>query len=367
MYDVIVIGGGIAGLISSNLLSRSGLHVALFEKKEYPFHRVCGEYVSNEVKPFLTKNNLFPDEINPSSITDFQLTSTNGKKASLRMDMGGFGISRYSFDHFLYKQAIESGVEVFQSSTVSEVNFLQDYFEVKSKGETYQSRWVIGSHGKRSTLDKGRRFMQKKSPYIGVKYHIKTDFPSDLIALHNFKNGYCGISKVEQDIYNLCYLSHRDNLKKHQSIEAMESHLLHENPFLKSIWQNSEFLFEKPLVINEISFAKKELIYDHILMCGDTAGMITPLCGNGMAMAIHASKILTEILIQNWKQGDFNRTQIENQYIRMWNKQFSKRLLTGRTLQQLFGAKWSSNLAVKLLQNQSIGHAIVKLTHGPTL
>ena len=42
------------------------------------------------------------------------------------------------------------------------------------------------------------------------------------------------------------------------------------------------------------SFAPKKPVEEHILMSGDAAGLITPLCGNGMAMAIRSAKILSE-------------------------------------------------------------------------
>ena len=94
---------------------------------------------------------------------------------------------------------------------------------------------------------------------MGVKYHIHTDHPADLIALHNFKGGYCGLSRVEDSKYTLCYLTHRNNLKKHGSIKEMEEKVLHKNPFIKSVFQNSEFLFERPEVINEISLLPNRL------------------------------------------------------------------------------------------------------------
>jgi menaquinone-9 beta-reductase len=77
--DVSVVGGGLAGLISAIQLAREGWSVSLFEKKQYPFHRVCGEYISNETLPFLQANGLFPSEFHPEKITRFQLTSVNGK------------------------------------------------------------------------------------------------------------------------------------------------------------------------------------------------------------------------------------------------------------------------------------------------
>ena len=63
MNEVAIIGGGLAGLINAILLKRAGLDVVLFEKNTYPFHRVCGEYISNEVLPFLQSNELFPYEL----------------------------------------------------------------------------------------------------------------------------------------------------------------------------------------------------------------------------------------------------------------------------------------------------------------
>ncbi|MFZ5999522.1 MAG: NAD(P)/FAD-dependent oxidoreductase, partial [Bacteroidota bacterium] len=103
---ITVIGGGLAGLTAAILLARKGFQVRLVEKKRYPFHRVCGEFISNEVRNFLEREQLFPSEVSPPAITTFQLTSTGGKKAEMPLDLGGFGISRFYFDHFLYQKAV---------------------------------------------------------------------------------------------------------------------------------------------------------------------------------------------------------------------------------------------------------------------
>lgn len=365
-FDVIIIGGGLAGLVNAILLSKNGLSVLLLEKKSYPFHRVCGEYISNEVVPFLKENDIFPNELGVSKINKFWLTSINGKKTEVPLDLGGFGISRYALDEFLYQKAKSYGVEFKLNTTVDKVDFEEDKFIITLKEEVFQSKLVIGAHGKRSVIDKklGRRFITKRSPYLGVKYHIQTDFPSDVIALHNFHNGYCGMSKIEGENYNLCYLSHQENLKIFGNIDDMQKAVLYKNPFLKSIFTNSEFLFEKPEVINEISFERKALVENHILMCGDAAGMITPLCGNGMAMAIHASKILSESILSEWNNGSLNRNMLEQKYIHRWNNMFRFRLWSGRKIQNLFGSNISSNIAVNLAKIKPVASSIMKLTHG---
>jgi menaquinone-9 beta-reductase len=370
MNDVIVVGGGLGGLVSSIILAKAGKTVLVIEKKAYPFHKVCGEYISNEVRPFLEYLGLNINQLGAKSITDFRFSSPSGRQLNTKLDLGGFGISRYKIDEALYELAKSIGVKFILENSVEEIVVKNDIFSVQlSDSQCFSAIQVIGSFGKRTKLDAtlDRDFLKQKSPYIGVKYHIKTDFPQNLIALHNFQDGYCGISAIEDDKYCLCYLSARSNLKQYGTIAEMENHVLKKNPFLKQIFENSEFLYGKPLVINEISFAKKTPIENHILMVGDTAGLITPLCGNGMAMSISAAKIASELII-SFLNHKINRNQLEELYSIQWNNAFAKRLWIGRTVQNLFGDKWLSEMAaigfglVKPALNM-----VVKSTHGPVL
>lgn len=365
MKNVFIVGGGLAGLVSACQLARNGVSVTLAERKVYPFHRVCGEYISNETLPFLKLNNLLPDLPLPQ-INQFQLTSVNGKAAELTLDLGGFGISRYTLDHFLYQQATAAGARILLDTEVEDLTFDADSFIINIPNQNLKADVVLGAFGKRSKLDVklNRLFIKARSPYAGIKYHIRTDHPAHRISLHNFKDGYCGISEVDGNKQTLCYLTHRNNLKQYRNIAEMEKAVLYKNPFLKSIFENADFLYAKPEVINEISFEKKSPVTNHILMTGDSAGMITPLCGNGMAMAIHSAKVASELVLAFCQQR-ISRTQLESEYTRAWNKIFAQRLWAGRQIQKLFGAEWTSNLAVNLVSHvKPVASWLVKQTHG---
>lgn len=363
---MIIIGGGISGLISAFQLAKAGIEVILIEKKSYPLHRVCGEYISNETLPFLKRIGLFPEQFSPPSINEFVLSSVSGKSVRLKLDQGGFGISRYTFDQFLFQQGLKTGVQFKLNTEATDVSTTADKFFVRTNSMVYEADVVLGCHGKRSRLDNtlNRDFVGKRSPYIGVKYHIRLDHPSNQIALHNFDQGYCGISKVEDGKTNLCYLSHRDNLRRFKDIKQMEREVLFTNPLLKSIFLNAEFLFDRPEVINEISFSTKSPIENRILMLGDAAGMITPLCGNGMAMAIHSAKIATELLIE-FCSGKITRIDLERMYSAAWIAQFRYRLWKGRSIQSLFGSRSLSQFAVNLaINSRPLANILVRNTHG---
>jgi len=363
--SVVIVGGGLAGLVSACILSKNGEEVILVEKKTYPFHRVCGEYVSNEALGFLTREGLLPLNFELPDIKKFLFSDTLGRSITLPLDLGGFGISRFEFDHFLFQRAKDLGVKFLTSTQVFDVNFNtgEDQFQLElSNCSIITAKYVIGAFGKRSKLDKvlNRPFIEKRSPFIGVKYHVKTEEYRDTVALHNFEGGYCGINAIEEDKFNICYLGSRDQLRTFGSIEEMERQVLWKNPYLKKLFSESEFLFDKPEVINEINFEPKKPIENHILMAGDAAGLITPLCGNGMAMAIQSGKLAAETILSNKK-----RSEIERIYELEWRNLFQKRLWVGRKTQLLFGANKSSILAGKLIKNiPSIAKLILKNTHG---
>jgi len=363
---IIIMGGGLAGLTCSILLQKAGFEVTVFEKKRYPFHRVCGEYVSNEALPFLESLEISLLDLKPSQINRLSLTTESGKEISTHLMMGGFGLSRFKLDNLLFEKAKRLGV-AFVFEKALDVQFKDDMFEIKAESGIHYSKIAIAAHGKRSNLDQKlqRKFFYNRSPYMGVKYHIKTDLPDNLIRLDNFSGGYSGVCKIEDERFNLCYLSKTSNLKKYHTIPEMEKNVLHRNPFLKGVLRNSEFIYDKPEVINEISFERKSLIENHLLFCGDSAGMITPLCGNGMAIALHSAKILSECIVRFGGENNFNRQKIEQEYNHRWTNEFSLRLRSGRIIQRLFGSPFFSEIAVATLNIlPSLNQIIVKKTHG---
>ena len=369
-YDVAIIGGGLAGLSLSIQLAKEGYKIILFEKEKYPFHRVCGEYISMESWAFINNLGLNLYELNLPQITDLVVSSPSGKTISHSLDMGGFGISRYKLDYELYKIAVRAGVQVHENAKVDDVKFGNEMFTLSIKNKPLSAKVVVAAFGKRSNLDVkwNRKFILKKpgklNNYVGVKYHIQTDHPANTIALHNFKDGYCGISKIEENKYCLCYLTTAKNLKNYHTIPEMEEHLLQKNPYLERIFRNATFLYPSPVIISQISFENKTPVENHILMIGDSAGMITPLCGNGMSMAFHSGKIAYK-QICSFLQKEMTRGEMEDMYRLEWKKQFAGRLRTGRLIQRLFGKESITNIFIGLLKPfPFIINRLIKSTHG---
>ncbi len=371
LYDVAIIGGGLAGLSTSILFSKAGKKVLLLEKETYPFTKVCGEYISMESWDFLEELGFPLSQYDLPRINQLQVTAPNGTALNHELDLGGFGISRYFLDNELKKIAEEKGVEVLENTKVLDVNFDKELFSIKTATKNYKAKLCCGSFGKRSNLDVAwkRDFITESkrglNNYIGIKYHVKANLPDNLISLHNFKDGYCGISKVEGDRYCLCYLTTAANLKScNGDVERMEKEILCENKHLKVIFSTVKKLDIKPVTIAQISFEKKSLVHDHIIFTGDAAGMITPLCGNGMSMAMHSAKLFYTEGVK-FLNDEITREQMEKSYTLSWNKNFAERLSTGRNIQRMFGKIAVTNIFISVLKKMPFAVSfLVKQTHG---
>ena len=365
--DVLIIGGGLSGLAAAIHLAKHNLNVVVIEKNSYPKHKVCGEYISNEVLPYLKYLDINVFELGAKKISKFELTTIKNKLIKTNLPLGGFGISRYTLDDALAQKAVKNGVQIIED-TVTDIQFKNETFSVTTKNNhKFTSKITIGAFGKRSNLDikLERAFIKKKSPYLAVKTHVNGNFPEDVVALHNFKGGYCGVSKVEGDRINLCYITDFNVFKKFKDIDTFQKEVLFKNTALKLIFENSQPIFDTPLTISQISFETKKPIENHIIMCGDTAGMIHPLCGNGMSMAIRSAQIASDLIIVYLQEKTTTRQELEKHYEKQWNAAFKNRLKVGHVVAALFNKdKIAEILMVFLNWFPGILPHIIKRTHG---
>jgi menaquinone-9 beta-reductase len=370
VFDMAIVGGGLAGLCIAIQAAEQNYSVVLFDKEKYPYHKVCGEYISMESWGFLERMGVPLQELNLPKINQLKVTAPNGNILAQPLALGGFGISRFLLDDTLSKIAKAKGVEIIEETKVEDIQHT-DNFSIQTTKGSFASRVCCGSYGKKSNLDVKwkRSFLhnqqKKEANYIGIKYHAKAIVPVNEIALHNFKDGYCGISKIEDDTCCICYLTTAKNLKQcNGDIAAMEKEILSQNKHLANIFATSQIVYDKPQVISQVNFSKKTCIENHVLLLGDAAGLIAPLCGNGMSMAMHSSKLAFE-QINLFLQNKITQSQLESNYTTIWKQTFAKRLWFGRNIQNLFGNRFTTNLFIGILKKLPwLAQWLIKNTHG---
>src|ERR1700712_912574 len=150
IYDAAVIGGGLAGLSLAIQLAKENFRVIVIEKEVYPFHRVCGEYISFESWNFLEGLGYPLSDMDLPVIKNLLVSAPNGNTVSHALTLGGFGISRYKIDAELAQIARENGAVVQEDEKVKGVIFNGRLFNVQCTSFSIKAKAVAAAFGKRS-------------------------------------------------------------------------------------------------------------------------------------------------------------------------------------------------------------------------
>jgi menaquinone-9 beta-reductase len=368
LYDVAIIGGGVAGLSLANLMAEKGYPTIVLEKENYPVHKVCGEYLSMEVWDFLQRLGLNLKRIDPPRIKRLKISGPSGISFSHDLLPGGFGLSRFYLDKALAEIAIAKGAVVKENTRAVAIDKISTGYAITSqKGNKVYAKIVCGAYGKKDILDKklARCFVANRPSvnYVGVKYHVAADLPDNQIELHIFEGGYCGISKVEDGDFCLCYIVDARYLKAHKDIHKVEEEVLMKNPCLKKYFG----LYQKTVpavTLSQLTFGVRSTVENDILYLGDAAGFIAPLTGNGMSIAMRSAFTLSNLLHKHFTVND--RGLLHMKYREEWEKMFMQRIHRSLQLQRLFtGSPILANFSVGLLRLLPfLIKPMVRMTHG---
>jgi len=200
---------------------------------------------------------------------------------------------------------------------------------------------LVAAHGKRSNLDRvlDRQFSRDGIAFIGLKRHFRGDQLFEHIDLHTFPGGYCGISQVEDERTNVCMLVEEPVFKtvsrgQGNSVEYFVDWIRTKNHEFDKWMTSATPLSSKWLTIGQVSLAPKPPVDHDILFVGDASGMVAPLAGDGMAMALHSGLIAANTL-HRFLSGQINASMTAPMYQKAWHSTFRSRLRLGQVLQSL--------------------------------
>lgn len=367
-HHIAIIGGGLAGLSLSIDLRQRGYDVVVIEKGEYPRHKVCGEYISKESRNYLEQLCPSIGKLKLPDITHFKLSSTGSKTFQTKLDLGGFGISRYMLEFMLYNQAIELGVSFMlhcKALSIQTKVTNMEYIISTNSGQVNASL-VCNATGRKSNFEtKKLSDVLNATNYVGVKYHVKIKRNEDFIEIHNFPGGYCGISSIENNLACMCYIVNSKLLKASgNSIPELERNILQQNLQLKNIYKEAEFVTPVPITISGINFLIKNPVTKDIIYLGDSAGSIAPITGNGMSMALRSASYLAAS-IHLCISGKLTVHQLKQAYTEFWNREFCLRIKYSRYFQKLSEFPVLTNAAIRLMNAiPPLAQKLIRQTHG---
>ncbi|MGO4548766.1 NAD(P)/FAD-dependent oxidoreductase [Paenibacillus sp. 2TAB23] len=343
MYDAAVLGAGLAGSSLAKSLAGQGWDTLLLDRKPFPRHKVCGEFLSPESQSTLDAvglgNTIFA--LDPVRISLIRLIFENGAELEIPLPGPALGLSRYSLDSALHHAAEQAGASLWTATTVTAIRSAKHGFsvDIKQNGQsgTVEARTVIAAWGANghAGLPGYRQQDSSKPSYIGVKSHFRALALEPVIELYFFRGGYMGICPVEGGILNVSALLRRDAFSPAgQSVLSMIKAAARRNPRLNRKLALAEAVPGTQAAVAPVQLSRKLATWEGLPLLGDSAAMIPPLCGDGMSMALRSASICAP-LADRCLRGELSAAEWEQAYSRSIRKAFKGPLQWGRFLQGL--------------------------------
>jgi flavin-dependent dehydrogenase len=314
---------------------------------------VCGEFLSYDALPVLEPLGI-TDELDRASAPRIDRCRIIGSRRTYEfaLPLAARGVSRFFFDDLLVRTAKAKGADIREGQTISELH------EIDAKV-------IAGAWGRWGRFDQqlNRGFVRDRSHRnFGFKRHYRGPHPEGVIDLHSFRRGYLGVSAVEGGITNICGLVHASRLEGHKGrwdsfIETLRT----EEPSLETLYASHEPAQEGYLSSEPVIFRARSAVEGGIFMIGDASGVIDPLTGNGMAMAVQSALLAAPLLLRLVEQPS-RRAEIEDEYRRVHRSFFASRIAWSRRAAKLLSRPRLIDAALATLHSKAIGALFLRHT-----
>jgi flavin-dependent dehydrogenase len=299
-YDVVAVGGGIAGSVAAKFSAQHGLKTLLIEKAKTPRNKPC----SGIQFPYLEKliGQKAPCEVLcKNELYRVEMTTPSGKVVKGRMKMLNFW--RSTFDSWLNSLAVKAGA-LFQDETrLLDLRADEDWItlEIRTKSgeKSIRTRHLIAADGLNSIIRRKLRPRDfvGKSMGAAINYYFIGDAKLDPSTLYMFySRDFCPL------MFAWAYM--KDN-QWVVGTGADKDPLAYAQRFLDYV-QNKYALRGELIRKEGFSSPMESTIYlgqGRILMTGDAAGLVDFYRGLGMDNAALSGRLAAKAIVESERTG----------------------------------------------------------------
>lgn len=337
-YDVIIAGGGPAGASAAIHLARGGMRVLLIEQKKFPRAKLCGEFISPECQAHFDKLGVASAMISfgPALLDETVFYSSKGHHVAVPSKWFGggrpaLGLSRAVMDDVLLRCAQDNGVVVHEGASITEPVMDGERvvgIRVKIDGDhhDYRAPITIDATGRSRILSRKidhANGNSKRPSLVAFKAHLKkTRVAAGACEIYFYPGGYGGLSTVEADTSNLCFIIGVESVKRCNSDpNVVLRECVTKNRRAAHTLETAEVCSDWLSASWERFGRQRPSPAPGLLAIGDSAAFIDPFTGSGMLMAFESGELVAQTILRRQ-----NNASLATDYTAAYRQAFDSRL-----------------------------------------
>jgi flavin-dependent dehydrogenase len=362
-FDVAIAGAGISGTCAAIALAQQGHKVLLIESGEFPRHKVCGEFLSPESKAVFQRLGVLQMLVDAGAVeVQNARVLASGTQMQTHLPQAALALSRFRLDEILIEAARDAGAKVLCETRVRGVQRNAEHFALETSSGQFRARGALAATGRHSSWLPSNA-TPNQTRYVGLKTHFRgVKLEAGTVELHAWRGGYCGLVQIEERLTNVCLLARYDTLQNN-SPEEFWQNLLKLMPSLRSRMQRAEIVLPW-IATGNVVFGRQTPVQSEVMCCGDAAGFIHPLTGDGMAMAARSGELAAATL-NAFARHEIDWPTAQSIYAQAWQREFASRLKWATYFQSgLIESAWTMPLLSLMGRVPKLGNFAVRKTRG---
>lgn len=348
-YDVLVAGGGPAGLSAAYAAARAGLQVALFERSKeigYPIHTSGGSWIEPLRELGIPERYMHRIRTGRFLATHAQAEFSYGEPVSCILEVRGLY-------QYLAVLAAKAGAEIFPASQVEGVLFKNNLpagVRVRSRGEFF-APVLIDASGVNGVLAKQCGLRNEFERYgVGAEADLVAPrWPQDTIALlfgsmagpsgygwifpHGEERVRVGVGVIRPDA----------SCDAHEALQGLLQYAEKE----LGLETHAQLEVHSGVIPSVAPLARASA--HGLLVVGDAAALVSTLLGEGIRFAIELGRLAGETTAQAHEAGNF-KARFLARFDKAWRARYGRMFewaqRINRRLAQYDDEKWNEKIGM---------------------